>query len=237
MALSQQSTYVPNTGFGRERLRCRGAMAEVDPDRILGILTAHRAILASGGDRLVQARHWRPVTRVESGGAEYAVKQYARGSAGSRLRRLVAGSRAGDAIRRFGILEALGIAAAPPIAIVESPAAQEPESYLITRWIHGPSPSQQMRAFHEGRDEEARSAFLERGGRWLARLHDSGVWMNDCWDGNFVVAESGGLVIVDYDSAHFARLNGEWQLRNLRQFYRAFREGDSAADRSRFARA
>src|SRR5438045_9611658 len=60
MALSQQSTYVPNTGFGRERLRCRGAMAEVDPDQILGILTAHRATLASGGARLVQARHWRP---------------------------------------------------------------------------------------------------------------------------------------------------------------------------------
>ena len=36
-----------------------------------------------------------------------------------------------------------------------------------------------------------RAAFLEQGGHWLAGLHRSGVWMNDCWDRNFVAAKSG----------------------------------------------
>src|SRR5207248_2304439 len=133
-------------------------------------------------------------------GTEYAVKQYARGSASSHVRRLLCGTRARAVGRRYRILQALGIDTAAPVGIVESPPWLEPESYLITRWIDGPCPSQRMRALRDRGDEVAGVAFLEQAGRWLGTFHGSGVWMNDCWDGNFVIAEPLRLVIVDYDS-------------------------------------
>src|SRR5438105_12272045 len=114
MPASYQSADVTHARAGRSVAR-RIHVAAPDSDQIRNILAAHHAVLASGGARLVQARHWRPVTRVDVGGTEYAVKQYARGSVGARVRRLLRGTRARAAGRRCEVLEALGIAAAPPV--------------------------------------------------------------------------------------------------------------------------
>src|SRR5438105_9393363 len=105
MPASYQSADVTHARAGRSVAR-RVQAAAPDSDQLLNILAAHHAVLASGGARLVQARHWRPVTRVEVGGTEYAVKQYARGSGCSRVRRLLCGTRARAASRRYDLLEA-----------------------------------------------------------------------------------------------------------------------------------
>ena len=177
---------------------------------LVRILREHRQVLLSGGAGLIQGRHWRPVTRVECEGASYAVKQYARGSMGARLRRLAFGSRALRAARRCRRLLTAGIPAAAIAAVLESPAPHEPESYLITHWVPGPHPSERIRALRDHRDEAGWQQLLEQAGRWLGRTHRRSIWLNDCWDGNFVVAGDGRLVLVDCDSVHFRH----WEVHN-----------------------
>ena len=65
---------------------------------------------------------------MEVGGAEFAVKQYARGSAGARLRRLLRGSRARAAGRRYALWRRAGLLPLPPLGLSKSPAWLEPES-------------------------------------------------------------------------------------------------------------
>jgi hypothetical protein len=218
----------------RLRVRCAPAWS---PEAILAAVAAHRQILKAGGPRLIQARHWRPVTRVDVAGRELAVKQYSHGAPGSRLRAALFGSRARRAWRGFQQLRACRLPAAPPAACVEAPVTGGGAgSYLVTEWIEGSHPAGRLR---ELSGAEARGAFATAAGMLIGTFHAQGAWIEDFRNENFIVpaGERATFVLIDYDSIHFSCLTGSWQLRNLRQFYRGVREGDESVRRRRFARA
>jgi hypothetical protein len=209
---------------------------------VYAILEEHHRIRRQGGAGLIQARHWRPVTRVALGGREFAVKQYAAGAVGARVRRRLAGSRAHRAWRSQRELAARGVPSAPAVALVETCAWHDPvESYLITAWVAGSYPGERMAELCERGDEVACRLFLEAGGGFLGQAHRAGVWLEDFWNRNFLVPAGPGeparFILVDYDSVRLTGLNGPRQLKNLRQFSRAFAAGTPAGGWAPFAAA
>src|SRR5438093_1543531 len=96
--LTQTVVTFPRGARPRLRIRCAPGW---NAHSVVRALAAHRHVLSTGGLRLIQARHWRPVTRVRVDAAELAVKQYAAGSLGSRLRAAVLGSRARGAWQTY----------------------------------------------------------------------------------------------------------------------------------------
>lgn len=218
------------------------ALPGLGVQELVGILEEHRRILVEGGPELVQARKWRPVTRVGAAGVEYAVKQYGRGSVGSRIRRMLRGTKARRGWIAQRRLASRGLPVATAAAWIDVDGfTGGAEGFLISRWVPGVYLSDCLSGLAEGSDPRARWRLIEAAGRFVAAVHRQGIWLNDFWDRNvLVLAEPGRapvFTLVDCDSAHFGGLTGALQLRNVRQFSRALGRGASRTDRLRFARA
>jgi Lipopolysaccharide kinase (Kdo/WaaP) family len=216
--------------------------AGLEAGAIQAILSEHHGILARGGPRLVQPRHWRPVTRVALGEREFAVKQYGAGAFGARLRCRLAGSRARRAWGAHQELAGRDVPTAPPVAWVEISAWNDPvESYLVTGWVAGCYPSERLAELRGDGDEAGCRRFLAAGGVFLGRTHAAGVWLEDFWNRNFLVpaapAEPDRFILVDCDDVRLRGLDGPRRLKNLRQFSRAFARGTTEAGWRVFAAA
>lgn len=173
------------------------------------------------------------VVRCEAWGRAVVIKRYNHQGLWHTLRHTIKGSRAAKCWRYGHLLEALGIACAPTLAVIEERrGALLWQSYIVNGFVEGPLLYDVMNK--PGHSAEEQRTIMERAAALLRRLGTYGLTHGDMKPANLLICK-GRPVLIDLDSMQQHRFEPwlAYRYRKMvRYFYRRL-HGRSRSNRGR----
>jgi lipopolysaccharide kinase (Kdo/WaaP) family protein len=207
-------------------IRCLDSVTEAD---VRSALAEHYEAITTRSDRLVQPKHWQPVTRVRCGSGTVAVKEYYHGFARSLLGLAGAPSLARTGMNVYQALAERGIRTARVVAIAEQQGVSTSRrSYLLTRWVEEATRVKDaVASLAAASGDNGMSPGWEMLARALAAhlagLHRREVFIPDYRGRNLLLLgwDAGAeVILLDFDGARLGPVRWPGRLDNLYQLRR-----------------